>query len=745
MKTRLTILVIVLFYCCGYSQDSLQTVRGRITSSTSGTALQQACISFEGTFNYHFFTDATGNYEGKVVPGNYYVKIRHTGSATQTHPAIVVLSGKQLVQDFELAELKVELDSVQVISGPSGEKNMSIDLWALQRSAAVFYDPARMSTSYAAVINTDDQANNVSIHGTSPNYVQWKLEGVEVVSPNHLENAGTLNDKPSLNGGGVSLLSAQVLQNSVFRLSPFESSSGNALTGIFDIKLRNGNNEKYERILQASFLGTDLSVEGPLASKGKSSFLVNYRYSTVGLLSMLGVNFGGDRISYQDLSAILSFPLKNGQLKLFSIAGNSSTVFRAESDSLEYRQVKDLQNIDYHSFTAINGINFLSSLSNTMLWRTVAAYSVKNTDRYSRSAGFLPLEIPEEKDHYLQQKISVLNYISKRLGNSLRFKAGATLNYFMNEARSGINDVYVVNGKTDDLLVQPFITFEGTLFRKLDYRLGANMFYQARIRENKIHPQGSLSWNISKEQCLKLEYGSSSQLQPFYLYLGNPENSDLKPTSSSSLSLVHYLQYRGIEFKNGLFLQNFTQIPVNTPLHFSAYNYFNEQVTFPLTSTGTGRTYGYDLSIEKNFRTVYIITSFSIFKSMYSEGGGQVPGRFGANYNFALTAGKEYTFGNKNKIFSTDLRFFIRDGFLEPATAQDDFFYNERLDEYYRLDLRFSFRRNKRKSSVIWALDLQNALNHKNTASHYYDPYTRKTETRYQLGMIPVLSYKILF
>ncbi|MCW3105379.1 MAG: TonB-dependent receptor plug [Bacteroidetes bacterium] len=744
MKTLFTALIIILFSLCGYSQDTLQTVRGRVSSATSGKALQAACVSFEGISNYHFYSDSAGYYSGKVAAGNYRVKVLHSGSAAQTYPSVVVLSGKQLVQDFELPELKVELDSVQVVATAAAENGISLDMWGLQRSAAVFYDPARMSTSYAAVINTDDQANNVSIHGTSPNYVQWQLEGVEIVSPNHLENAGTINDKPSFNGGGVSMLSAQVLQNSTFRLSPFELSSGNALTGIFDIKLRNGNNEKYERIIQASFLGTDLSMEGPLSAKGKASFLVNYRYSTVGLLSLLGVNFGGDRINYQDLSALLTVPLKNGQLKLFSIAGSSSTVFRASSDTLEYQQVKDLQNIDYHSFTNINGANFLSSISNTLLWRTVVAYSVKSTGRYSRSAGYLPLNIPEEKDQYQQQKLSTTNYISKRLGNSLRLKAGVTINYFTGGAHSGINEHYFVSGEINELLVQPFAALEGTFFRKLDYKLGMNMFCQTRINVNKLHPQASISWNISKEQYLKLSYGSSSQLQPFYLYLGNTENRDLLPTSSSSVSLTHYLAYRGIEFKNVLFMQEFTQVPVNTAMHFSAYNYFNEQISFPLESSGRARTYGYDLSIEKNFRTLYIITSASIFKSTYTDGTVGSDGRFGANYNFALTTGKEYTFGNKNKIFSTDLRFFIRDGFLEPA-QQDEYFYTQRLAQYYRLDLRFSYRKNKRKSSVIWALDLQNALNHRNTASHYYDPYTLRTETRYQLGLIPVLSYKVLF
>lgn len=743
MKTKLTLLFLLVLFK-GYSQEDTKIIRGRITNAFIGSGLSDVVVSIVGKNSYFTKSDSLGYYEKQVSPGTYAVILQRAGFKTQQHN-IVVLSGKQQVQDFFMEEYKVNLDSVTVVAVNNNAESIELDMWNMQRYAAAFYDPARMSTSYAAIMNADDQANNVLIHGSSPNYIQWKLEGVEIANPNHLENGGTVNDRPTLNGGSVSLFSAQLLQNSNFQLSAFDPSSGNALTGIFDMKLRNGNNEKYEHIIQVSLLGTDISMEGPFMKKKGASFLFNYRYSTIGLLSLMGINFGGELTNFQDFSAVVTYPLKKGQIKLFGILGNSETIFRGEKDSLEFETEKDLRNIDYHSFTSINGLSFLTSINNTTMWKTVVAYSAKDASRSSRNSGIYWKYVPEELDRYQQQKISTLNYLSKRFGNSLRFKAGTYVNYFTNEIHSGINDINFIDGKVDDLLIQPFVSLEGTI-NKFDYRVGLHGFCQPRISENNIQPRAMLTYNISGSQWIRLNYGTGAQLQPAFLYLSNTANRNLKPTLTSTYSFIHHLDYKGVEFRSELFYQYFSRVPVNEAQHFSAFNYYNEQLTFPLESKGKGESYGYDLSIEKHFLTAYFVSSVSIFQSDFTIGSETKDSRFNSNYNFAFTAGKEYALKNKNKILSTDARFFCRNGFFEPDPESSQVFvYNSRMQDYYRVDLRISYRKNRRNSSVIWALDIQNISNHQNPSYHYYDSYTEKIETHYQQGIVPVLSYKILF
>ncbi|MCE3280344.1 MAG: TonB-dependent receptor [Bacteroidetes bacterium] len=745
MKFKLSVFIFLLINSISFSQDSLQIIKGRIMNADNHLPVHKAIIYIDGIYDYFFYSDSSGYYEGKITPGTYSIMVQLSGFKSQLRNNIVVLTGKQQVQDFELKEYNVQLDSVQVISN-SIKENVSLDLWNVERFAAAFYDPARAASSHSGMVNTDDQANNISIHGTSPNYLQWKVEGIEVVNPNHLENAGTINDRPSLNGGGVSLFSAQLLQNSGILFSPFEPSSGNALSGIFDMKLRNGNAEKYERTVQASLLGLDFSIEGPFSKKSRASFLVNYRYSTIGILSLLGVDFGGEKTSFQDLSFVITLPYDRGQLKLFSITGASETTFRGPVDSTKIETQKDLQNIDYYSTTTINGINFLHSFSNSLFIKSIIAYSGKNVNRISQSSGVSEIKYAKEKDGYRQEKFSGMTFLSKRIGNSFKIKGGSSYNYFTSRLHTSVNDQIYSEDRIDEILLQPFISFEGTL-KKIEFKAGLHSMYQNSTGDFTLQPRIISQYLFSPKQDLTLSYGRSAQLQPFFLCLGNPLNRNLKPTIVNSFSLTHHVKALTLDFKSEFYYHLFERIPVNKLNGFSAFNYFNEQVLFELESAGKATVYGYDLTIEKTLNSFYLIVSGSFFNSVYTNNTEYFKSRYSTNYNFALTAGKEIRLKNKKKTIGTDIRGFMRDGFKESDITKPNstYVYDSQLPSYYRIDFRISYKKNKTKSSVIWALDIQNLTNQKNISYHYYDMVTGKIEPREQLGLIPVISYKLFF
>lgn len=156
--------------------------------------------------------------------------------------------------------------------------------------AGGFDDPARLVASFAGVA-PGVSTNGISIHGNAPHLLQWRLEDVEIPNPNYFA------DITSLGGGILSSLSSQVLKNSDFFTGAFSSKYGNAVSGVFDMKLRNGNNQKNENVFQVGIMGIDFASEGPLSKKHKASYLFNYRYSTTGLL-----NLEGGTMDYQDLN-----------------------------------------------------------------------------------------------------------------------------------------------------------------------------------------------------------------------------------------------------------------------------------------------------------------------------------------------------------------------------------------------------------------------------------------------------------
>lgn len=738
--------LIITFFSFYSNAQNLQILRGRCINEVTHQPISDVFVFVSGIKSYKVTTDTIGYYEITVEPGKYQMMVEHPGFKSQIRENVTVASGKQEIQNFELNEFKIELSTVTV--KPEKSKDVELTLWNLQQYAAVFYDPARVINYHSGVVNSDDQANHLTVRGTSPNYIQWKIEGVEVVNPNHLENAGTLNDRPALNGGGVSMISAQLLETSGFRFAPFSPHSGNALSGIFDLKLRAGNEKKMERTIQASFLGTDICLEGSFSKKSKASYLVNFRYSTIGLLSKLGIDFGDEKTNYKDLSFMIAYPFRNNTIKLFGIVGNSETLFRGKDDSSKIEIQKELYDINYNSFTSITGLNVTTSLSNTLFVKAVVAYSTKEVKRSSSPSSDLWANEVTEIDNYRQQKISGICYLSKRLANHSRMKAGTTGNYFITEINSLSNNVHLINGKIDEPLLQPFISFESSILKNLEFHIGLHGFYQQRINYFVLQSRAMVKYLLTDDQDITLNYGESAQLQPGNLYLATERNRNLRPTTSQCISLSYHLKFRANTFKTEIYYQLYDKIPVNVSRFFSAFNYFNESINFELESKGKGEVYGVDFSFEKYFKGFYIIPSLSIYNSSYSFGSNAFyTGRFNTNYNGVITGGKEFRLKDGRKYISADLRTFSRNGYLEPGKNEfnNQYFYVSRLPSYFRIDLRVSYRKNRDRSTVIWALDVQNASNNKNVAYHYFDEFTKKTETRYQLGLIPVLSYKILF
>jgi hypothetical protein len=107
--------------------------------------------------------------------------------------------------------------------------------------------------------------------------------------------------------------------------SAFPSEYGNAVSGVFDIKMRNGNPRKREYMFQMGALGTEVMLEGPFSKSSEASYLINYRLSTTSILTKMGIDFGYDgQADYQDISFKFNIPTKNlGTFTVFGIGGTS--------------------------------------------------------------------------------------------------------------------------------------------------------------------------------------------------------------------------------------------------------------------------------------------------------------------------------------------------------------------------------------------------------------------------------------
>ena len=279
-----------------------QTIKGTILDKAVKTPLIGATIqimSKDGTESgimLGAITDVDGHFRIAHAPvGKIALRVTYLGYKEAILNNITVNSGKEVDLNIDLEEDLVAAKEVVITAKVEKQKALNqlatvsartFSVEETQRFAAAVNDPARMASSYAGVVMGNDGNNTIVIRGNAPNGLLWRMEGIDIPAPNHFTNVGT-------SGGGISLLSAQLLSNSDFMTGAFASEYGNALSGVFDLKLRKGNQDKREYTFQAGVLGLDAAIEGPMKmGKQNGSFLVNYRYSTLSLISKMGVELG---------------------------------------------------------------------------------------------------------------------------------------------------------------------------------------------------------------------------------------------------------------------------------------------------------------------------------------------------------------------------------------------------------------------------------------------------------------------
>ncbi len=764
-----------------------QTIRGQVMDQNTGLPLIGASVSvlpsnpLKGTT-----TDTSGRFELKEVPvGRYKLKVSFLGYEDFIVPELLVTKGKQAVQNIALKVNPYNLETITIAANASPSPIYTapaISVEKTRRFPATFFDPARVMTAYPGVVNTNDQANNMAIRGNSPNGVLWRLEGLDIVNPNHTSNAGTFNDRATQNGGGVTMLSAQMLDDSRFLIGALPADYGNAQSGIFDMQLRDGNNQQSEFTNQVGLIGVDFAAEAPLSKTKRSSYLANYRFSTIGLLSALGVPLGDEEITFQDLSFKLAFPTKNaGKFSVFGFGGLSSNVFKAERDSSVWEFEKDRQDIRFESKAGAIGANYEKPLSDKFRVKLGSVYSIADNERSAdilKGSDYTASDIGTD-NQYLgiwSSKIEADYTLSTK--HQLKFTTLLNqydFNYFSTKGTINTTPREKISGNGQLQTLQSSLQWLASIAPSISFNAGVNLHTFVADdfgRSPSIEPRFALKWQASAKSDVVLAYGQRSQMQLLGTYfssiaddMGNTTqpNEGLDFTKSRNVSLAYHQQLSDNQLlRIESYYQDLYDVPVSqTSNSFSVLNLVDGFVEEALVNNGTGENYGVEVSLEKYFSdNWYYLVGGTYYESKYTGSDDiQRDTRFNGNYNYNLTTGKEFPWHRrgKDRTVSVNAAFTYAGGFRDTpidvaasmTSEQTIYLQNEaftlQMEDYYKLDLRVAIRRNKDNSSRTLALDIQNVTNHQNIAFQYFDVQKGEIVTKNQLGIIPILSWRIEF
>lgn len=314
MKSFFLTLILSVVYNFAFAQPT-QTVRGKVYDSETQfplTGVKIQIYTTDTTRKYRALSNLDGDFIIQNVPIGKHELIATYLTYDPKTITLEVNSGKESIINLPLQESFVEQAEVTVTGRKKGGVINELALISAQqfsveetdRYPGSRSDPARMASNFAGVGGADDSRNDIVIRGNSPLGVVWRVEGVDIPNPSHFAIAGST-------GGPVSILNNKILANSDFFMSAFPAEYGNSTSGVFDLKLRNGNNNMHELTAQFGFLGTELMAEGPLSKSGKSSYLVMGRYSTLSLFQAIGIKIGTDAVpAYGDGALKFNWRLK---------------------------------------------------------------------------------------------------------------------------------------------------------------------------------------------------------------------------------------------------------------------------------------------------------------------------------------------------------------------------------------------------------------------------------------------------
>jgi hypothetical protein len=790
---KISFFLIALFLTLSMSLLAQQTVRGTITDKDSKQTIPFATIVVKNSNpTLGVISDENGKFTLNNVPyGKQTLTVSFVGYETFTLPNINVTAGKEVVLEINLVESFAVLGEVVIVAEKPKEITVNEFVTVSARTlnpeqanlyAASLGDPARQVQNFAGVTGGGDDLNNeIVIRGNSPNTLLWRLEGVEVPNPNHFAR---------LTGGSVSMLSANVLAKTDFFTSAFPAEYGNGIAGVFDLRFRKGNNQKRETTIDAGVLGVGVFTEGYFSKKSDASYLVNYRYSTIGLLENFGVKLNeGGNLNYQDVNYNINLPTKKfGTFNLYGLLGkNAANSSETENEDIDGSPSTDnfTNKTESDESTFITGLGHQIFIKDQTYLKTNITYSsndAKQNDVLQNSGAVDPLD--SELFDSKSEAFRLSSFINHKFNSKHTLRSGFTLSHlkekntlsFTDETDDGTLSTSQdeINGTAN--VFQSYVQWKYRMTENFTLNSGLHFLHFGKTNSSAIEPRLGLNYKLNNVHSLSFGAGLHSRAEQLPIYLTkDATNTNFLNTNLKLSKALHYVVgynwriNKNTLFKAEAYYQNLFDIPVDNSGE-TGYNAINAQsfdifeiAETPLTNDGKGRNYGIEFTLERFLnKGFYYLSTLSLYDSKYKvSNGNYLNTRFNGNYVFNLLSGKEFGVGTTgNKTFGINAKFVLAGGQrftgideVASIAGQTEVFsttpFTEKIKAYYRFDLGINYQWNKTKTTHNLSLNLQNltSRSNENEPDYFFDEVTNRivTTKSAQNGLIPVLKYSLNF
>lgn len=796
-KLMLTLGMTALLITLAVGQNLQQTVRGTIIDVDSKLPLIGAEVMILDSYPIiGTVSNVAGEFRLEAVPvGRVTLQISYLGYENKTIPNLIINSGKEAVLQITMEESVIKI--AEVVVQAHKNKGAAVDDMALlsarsisaeqtKRFAGGFDDPSRILSNFAGVTNTQNSENDIIVRGNSPKYIQWQLEGIEISNPSHFGDQNAAK-------GGISALNNNLLATSDFYTGAFAPAYGDVLSGVYDVKLRTGNNEKREATFGFGLIGTDFTLEGPFKENYGGSYLINYRYSTISLITKLGLTDINGALNYQDMTFKVVLPTKQaGVFSFFGLGGLSNFLVKEVTPDLwttptnttnaaevreDYDKANHLMNL---------GMNHTYSLNTNSYLKTSLAFS---------STGI--------EESIFQSKDSLANKFLNLNGNLINstYRAAITYNnkinakhkiqigtkyalfdydYIQNRFQEErASDFTVIDFKEQLSTIRNFVSWKYRITDRLTLVTGLHNMNVLFNNKSTLESRMAINWKLNNTNTINFGWGEHSKMESVHNYFAKVEQADETTTEPNRdlglLKAKHFVVGYEKRFTENLrlkvegYYQKLSDLPVEN-IDTSYYATINESTDFryvDLVNEGTGENYGIELTLERFLaNNYYFLLNGSLYESTYkSLEGVKRNTLYNGNYLVNFLLGKEFVnLGKKkNKTLALNAKVFygggqkyiplLRDeqGSIAVQPEKNLFFdyekaYTDKIEDIFQVDLSISYRINKPRATHEFFLNLVNLTNNKGKLTEYYNENEPNSVGHVtQFGIFPNLLYRVYF
>ena len=766
---RLWLIVIgfTLMVLPGFAQK--RTISGYVMDAASKETLIGATVfdknSGKGcaTNNYGFYTltldtglvDLQVSYVGYVQQNQSFdlsenLSLNFTLTTNTTLDEVVVEATRATVSARSPQMSVVELPVQQIKSIPTlfGEADV---LKAIQL--------------LPGVQNGSEGSAGMYVRGGGPDENLLLLDGVPVYNVNHAL-------------GFFSVFNPDALKNVTLYKGSFPAHFGGRLSSVVDIRMKEGDMQKYHGNVSIGLISSKFNFEGPIL-KDKLSFNLSFRRTYGDLLikpalwiasrqdnNMSKLNVG---YNFYDFNGKLNWKISDkDRLYLSFYTGDDAIKFGVKYKDYEYNDVQYVNNmgISWKWGNKVAALRWNHVMSQKLFMDASVNYTqYRHNLGMDISEGYTSVEYNQSVTNMFNMAYkSGINDLTAKVdfdytplpNHEIRFGGNYTYHMFRPEVQSAKivdgNQVQIdtVVGASNVFAHETALYAEDNMTLGDIFRVNAGVHYSTFTVEGKtyqsVQPRLSTSVMLASNFSLKAGYAYMSQ----YVHLLSnsslslptdlwvPVTAKVEPMKAHQVSLGAFYELTNLF---DISIEGYYKKMDNLLEYKDGASFFGSSETWDnKVSLGKGWAYGVELLVQRSFgkTTGWIGYTWAHAKRQFDREGMEIndgkvfPAKYDRRHDISITV--QHKFSDRFDISGTwvfssgncgTLGTQIYDGLIDEwgtvpsinALERNNF----RLGSYHRLDVGVNFHKQKKHGVRTWNISVYNAYNHQNPFIVYAD------------------------